>query len=673
MIRTAARSIAALAVAGALAGCAPAPSGPPLRIVVMDPLALPLACDCVAGYAQRDYAQLASFLERRLGRPVEVRWAEALTSDRARIADGADLIIGKLSVALHDAERIGLRVRTIAMLTGQDGETTQTGLFVVRHNDRAKTIEDLKGYRLLFGPKEADEKHAAALATCEAFAITLPPKPATSPSCAAAAVAVIEHEADAAVISSYCLPLLEGCGTIEKGEVRVVGHTAPVPFIACLATYRVDAAAERKILDALLDVRRHRRLLRALESKRGFVPLPASTGNGASAGHRWPDWRGPRRDAITADLPAALPERKHLLWSRVLTGPGMSGLAVADGSLVVADKSLDDKLDIWRCLDADTGRERWTLRYPAPGEMDFTNSPRASPVIHQGLVHLLGAFGDLHCVRLATGEVLWKTHLRDEFGAELPTWGFVGTPLLVGDKLVVSVGAKQASVVALDRRTGKTVWKTPGIQPGYSSFILATFGGVRQIAGYDASSIGGWDPETGRRLWQLYPPEHGDYNVPTPIATDGRLLVTTENNGTRLYAFDGRGRIVPEPVAVNDDLAHDTATPVVVDGLVFGADGRLLCLDARTLKTLWTDDRDEFSCHCTFIGGRGRVLVITLMGELWLFAAERSGPKVLSRLALFRDIPDTEMDVWSHPALVGNRLYVRNLLGVYCFLLTTDS
>jgi len=286
MIKTAARSLAALAVAGALVGCAPAPSGPPLRIVVMDPLALPLACGRVDGYAQRDYAQLATFLERRLGRPVEVRWAEALTSQRARVADGVDLIIGKLSVALHDAERVGLRVRTLAMLTGQDGETTQTGLFVVRQKDRAKTVEDLKGYRLLFGPKEADEKHAAALATCEAFSIALPPKPATSPSCAAAAVAVIAREADAAVISSYCLPLLEGCGSIEKGELRAVGHTAPVPFIACLATYRVDAASERKILDALLDVRRHRRLLRVLESKSGFVPLPASTGNGTSTGQQ---------------------------------------------------------------------------------------------------------------------------------------------------------------------------------------------------------------------------------------------------------------------------------------------------------------------------------------------------------------------------------------------------
>ena len=162
----------------------------------------------------------------------------------------------------------------------------------------------------------------------------------------------------------------------------------------------------------------------------------------------------------------------------------------------------------------------------------------------------------------------------------------------------------------------------------------------------------------------------GDYNVPTPIAVDGRLLVVTENNGARLYAFDGRGRIVPKPVAVNDALAPDTATPVVVDGLVLGVYGRLQCLDARTLATLWEDDRAAFGSFCTFLAGTRRALVVAQGGELWLLRPGRRGPGVVASLRLFDDVAETEREVWSHPALVGDRLYARNLLGVYCFLLS---
>ena len=648
----------------ALTACVSTRPKAPLRIVVMDPLAAPLACDCVAGYAQRRYERLGDFLAQRLGRPVVVSWSEALADPRARLDDGVDLVIGKLSVVAHDARQVGLRIRTVAMLSGNDGAITQTGLFVVRGDDPAKTIEDLKGRRLCFGPAEADEKRAAPLATLEAFNLPVPEPLLAKPSCSATAMAVIEKEAEAGVVSSYAKPLLEGCGAIQKGEVRIVGKTDPVPFIAVVATDRVDAAAERAIVEALLAVRDDKALLAALESRDGFVPLPAL---GTAS---WADWRGPNRDAVSPLVPKTLPKTRRLLWSHVCTGPGMAGLAVADGRVVAADKSLDDARDIWRCLDADTGRQLWTLAYPAAGEMDFTNSPRANPVVHDGLVYLLGAFGHLHCLRLDTGKIVWKTHLRQDFGAQLPNWGYAPTPLIVGDKLIVTPGAKDASIVALDRRTGKLIWKTAGIPPGYSSFIVTTLGGVRQLVGYDATSLGGWDPDTGKRLWTLHPPEKGDYNVPTPIAVDGKLLVTTENNGPRLYAFDARGHIVPKPVAANEDLSPDTATPVVVGDLVYGSDETLLCLDLRSgLKTCWEDARGAFSAYSTLIAGADRVLVVTQGGELWLLRPSRTGCEVVSKLALFDDVPQTERDVWSHPALVANRLYIRNLLGVYCFLL----
>lgn len=650
---------------------AAAVAGPPSwRMLVMDPLCDRIACDCVAGYARRNYGKLADFLGERLHRRIEVVYAESLASPPAPAQQKIDLIAGKLSEVIADATKAGLHVRTVAMLTGKDGSVTQTGLFVVRKDDLARSVADLKKHRILFGPEDAVEKHSAAAATLEAFRVPVLGRPSIKASCSAAALAVVEKDADAAIVSSYAMPLLEGCGTIDKGALQVVGKTDPVPFIGLLATDRVDRQEEQHLAAVLSEVRTQQSLLAALESRDGFIRVVPVGRGGDGPASAWPDWRGPRRNALSSDVPAKLPTERRLLWSRTLTGPGMSGLAVDSGRIVVADKDLDEKTDIFRCLDADTGQEIWKLAYPAAGKMDFTNAPRANPVIHQGLVYTLGAFGDLHCLKLDSGKIVWKKHLAEDFQAKRPNWGWSSTPLIVGDRLIVNPGAKDASLVALDRRTGAALWSTPGDPPGYASFIVAELGGKRQVVGYDAVSLGGWDPNTGKRLWRLVPKEPGDFNVPTPVAVDGKLLVSTENNGTRLYGFDDQGRILPEPLAVNEDLTPDTSTPVVCDGRVFGSSGQLVCLDLRNgLKLQWKSDEEPFSDYCTFIAGSGHVLVITQSGKLCLLRASGDSIEIRSRVDLFPDVAQSERDVWSHPALIGNRLYVRNMVVAYCLLL----
>jgi outer membrane protein assembly factor BamB/ABC-type phosphate/phosphonate transport system substrate-binding protein len=646
-------------------------AGPPSwRMLVMDPLCDRIACDCVAGYARRDYEKLAGFLSERLHCRIEVVYAEGFSSASAAAQQKIDLIAGKLSEVVADATKAGLRVRTVAMLTGKDGSVTQTGLLVVRQDDPARSVEDLNKHRILFGPQDAMEKHSAAVATLEAFRVPVPGNPSIKTSCSAAALAVAEKDADAAIVSSYAMRLLEGCGTIDKGALRVVGKTDPVPFIGLLATDRIDRQEEQRLVAALSEVGTQPTLLASLESRDGFIRVAPLGQGGDGPVVTWPDWRGPRRDALSNDVPATLPAERRLLWSRTLTGPGMSGLAVDSGRVVVADKDLDEKTDIFRCLDADTGQEIWRLAYPAAGKMDFTNSPRANPVIHQGMVYTLGAFGDLHCLNLDSGRIVWKKHLADDFKAERPNWGWTSTPLIVDDKLIVNPGAKDTSLVALDRRTGAVLWSAPGDPPGYASFIVAELGGWRQIVGYDAVSLGGWDPNFSKRLWRLVPKEPGDFNVPTPVAVDGKLLVSTENNGTRLYGFDDQGRILTEPLAVNEDFTPDTSTPVVCDGRVFGSSGQLVCLDLRNgLKLQWKSDEEPFSDYCTFIAGSGHVLVITQSGKLCLLRASGDSIEIRSRIDLFPDVAQSERDVWSHPALIGNRLYVRNMVAVYCFLL----
>ena len=109
------------------------------------------------------------------------------------------------------------------------------------------------------------------------------------------------------------------------------------------------------------------------------------------------------RNGNSHHVPNSLPVEAKFLWTSKTTGPGHSGVAVAEGRVLFADKSAEEANDVWRCLDAKTGKELWTLTYAAEGEMDYTNSPRAAPVVHDGMAWLLGAFGHLHCVRTTRG------------------------------------------------------------------------------------------------------------------------------------------------------------------------------------------------------------------------------------------------------------------------------
>jgi ABC-type phosphate/phosphonate transport system substrate-binding protein/outer membrane protein assembly factor BamB len=652
---------------------------PTLHVVIADPLCRPLASDAAQGRGQRNYAPLAAFLETQLRRSVDLVYSDDPAAVLRAHRGAIDLIVGKASAVSFAATEANEPVRPIARLAGKDGATEVCGLFVVRKNDPARTVGDLADHRILFGPPGDDGRHAAALAMLAVEGVTPVPPLQTMADRGQAVRTVVNGEADVAIIPDYAAANPQDDEPINQGVLRIVGRTAPVPFIAVFATEKVSPGAQRTMLDALFAAGRDAPLLEALHSKAGFVAWdapcaspsppagnePAAAAASAAPATAWTDWRGPARAALSPDVPVTLPDKINLLWKRGLTGPGLAGVAATTTHVIVADKNERSDQDIWRCLDAETGKELWNLTYGTPTKMEFTNAPRATPVIHGGFVYLLGAFGDLYCVSLYDGRVFWRRNIIEDFGAKLPPWGTCATPLVVDDILVVNPGAEDASLVALGLYAGEVAWQAPGEPAAYASLILGTFGGVRQIVGYDAVSLGGWDPNTGRRLWKLLPDRKGDYNVPTPINVAGRLLVATENNGARLYGFDDQGQIVPAPLARNRRFAPDTSTPVVVDGLVFGNWRGLYCLDANDLQTRYRVDNDKaFNNYVAFIAGNGHVLALTMHGELVLLQAVPEGFTPVSRLQVFQDT-----EVWSHPALVGNRLYLRSMKEICCLLL----
>jgi outer membrane protein assembly factor BamB len=329
-----------------------------------------------------------------------------------------------------------------------------------------------------------------------------------------------------------------------------------------------------------------------------------------------------------------------------------------------------DAADIFRCLSAADGHELWALRYPARGTLDYGNSPRATPLLDGERVFLLGALGNLHCVSLMSGKVIWSKHLRQDFGGvKLQAWGSCSSPLIAGGRLIVNPGAKDASLVALERASGQVIWKTPGAPAAFGSFILAQVGGRQELIGHDQNSLGGWDPASGERLWQVSPRRPGDFNVPTPVQVADMLIVSTENNGTRAFRFDARGQIDREPLAENLDLSPDAQSPIVIGNRLFGIWDGLFCLDVSGgLKALWTARDDAFSEYATLIGSPQRVLMTTLHGELLLIDAQSPDYRLIDRSQLFHD----DSGVYSHPALVGTRLYMRGSNSICCVELAVE-
>lgn len=266
--------VAGLTVASDVIG---AESDEALALVVMDPLAAPLSCPCVEGYAQRDYTVLAEYLQDVLGRQVSVTFAESLPAAMKKTGGKVDLVIGKQSVVRADAKTAKLSIAPISRLTDLKGDTQQYGMIVVNKDDPAQSVEDLVGYTVIFGPAEAEEKHHAALELLRNASIEIPrERLKIDNACSDGACKVIDlgpTSKTAAVISSYAQPLLEGCGTIKKGDLRVVAKTSPVPFVTVFVSDELDPSTRAQLNAALSDAALHPAVLDAIESLAGFIAI----------------------------------------------------------------------------------------------------------------------------------------------------------------------------------------------------------------------------------------------------------------------------------------------------------------------------------------------------------------------------------------------------------------
>ena len=347
------------------------------------------------------------------------------------------------------------------------------------------------------------------------------------------------------------------------------------------------------------------------------------------------------------------------VWTARLPSLGHGGVAVGEGVCVVGSRDLADTEDLFEGFDADTGERLWRHRYPAPGTLDYGNSPRATPLIDAEVVYLQGAMGHLTALDLATGDLLWERDLALDYATPQLEWGIAGTPLLVPGMLVVQPGGRKACLVGLDPATGEERWKTPGGPPSHSSFVHWKRGGLDLAVGFDSKNLGAWDLATGKPVWSIAPESNGDFNVPTPIIMGDRLFVATENNGARLYQIsDEDSPKVSLEKGTVEDFAPDSHTPVAIGNRIYGVHHGLHCFEAGSgpsLKSVWEHSDRRLHDYASIVAVGQRLLVLTHACELILWEDAGESVRELGHLDLKTDSSET----LSSPAFVGTRCFVR--------------
>lgn len=355
-------------------------------------------------------------------------------------------------------------------------------------------------------------------------------------------------------------------------------------------------------------------------------------------------------------MPEKLDGDPPIAWRQPLTSHGLGGLAADHRMVIVSGRDPLDQNDFYQALAADSGKRLWHLRLPAAGQLDYGNAPRATPLIAGEQVYLLGAFGNLLCVSARTGQIQWQRNLALDYPGELPTWGFCGTPLLIEDTLVLQTNCPTANLIGLNPQDGSELWRNAGQGLSYSSMIaVPNANATTTIVGYDAVSLGGWDPASGRRLWTFRPEHQGDFNVPTPIFHKDQLWLSTENNGTRRYELQDSTK-APQLVATDDQLLRpDTHSPVLSENRLLGVWNGLHCLDAETLKSIWSSELDCYQGYASIIANSDRALIWTQFGDLILVSISSGEYQELGRWQL----TDGRVETHAHPAIAGQRLFLR--------------
>jgi len=384
----------------------------------------------------------------------------------------------------------------------------------------------------------------------------------------------------------------------------------------------------------------------------------------AASAADWPQFMGPNGDGTSAEKgllrawPAGGPK---VLWT-VKLGRGYGAAAARDGKVYVLDR-VDQKQDVLRCLDLNNGQEQWTFAYDAPGAIDHDGS-RSTPSITAKHAFIIGPFGQIHCVDLATHQSVWKKHLLNDFAGRRPNWAVAQSPLVYKNLLIVAPQSKSVGMVALEQDTGKEVWKSGPIGTmAYGSPMLVNIAGVDQFVIVNVEGAASVSAADGQVLWKF--PHR--CMIPVPNVTslgDGKLFVTggyRAGSAIIQIARDGEKWSVRQLANVPQIGGH------CHPGLLFQnhifvlcntnerADG-LVCFDMSG-NLVWQTKRAPYLCKGgSLLTGDGLIYLMDgEKGELYIIEPSAAGFKPLGKTRLLEG-----REIWAPLALADGKLLVRD-------------
>ena len=397
----------------------------------------------------------------------------------------------------------------------------------------------------------------------------------------------------------------------------------------------------------------------------------AWTGQQLSAGD-WPQILGPHRDGLAAKderLADSWPKTGPVeLWQRRVGG-GFAGVAVIQDTTVLFHREDDD--EVVEALDVTNGKPKWTSKSVTSFSSGFSDDqgPRCTPLVHGDRVIVFGVQGTLRCLELKSGKQVWQRATHAEFKAPEGYFGAGSSPIVVGDKVLVNVGAGKAGagIVAFDLATGQTVWKAVSDDASYSSPIATTVDGVQHVIFVTRSKTVSLDPDTGKVRFEFPFGKRGPtVNGATPVVLNGHLLVSAHYGVGAVFAKIG-AHGADELWNSDDIFSSQYMTPLIHGGLVYGVHGQervseaeLRCFDAKTQKVLWSKSDFAFG---TMIQADGKFVTLTTDGELILWRPDAKRYQELGRTRLFRGTTR------ALPALSNGRLFARDASTLKCMQL----
>ena len=382
----------------------------------------------------------------------------------------------------------------------------------------------------------------------------------------------------------------------------------------------------------------------------------------AQAQTDWLQWGGPTRNFISTSkgLAASWPEKgPRQLWSRPL-GQGHSAIVASGNTLYTMYSQGEQEVVI--ALAADTGKTIWEFKYDAPtAGINYKEGfgPHSTPLLVGDLLYTVGAVGKLHALDKKTGKVVWTVDLYKDLEGRKMGRGYSCSPLAYKNTIILTLGGEGQTLVALNQKDGKVVWKKQTLDLSPASPIIINVDGQEQMVAFMGKVIAGVDPNNGELLWSHPHVTDWGLNISTPIWGPDNLLFLSSaySGGSRVLKLtQAAGKTTVTEVWFNNRLRVHHSTAIRIGDYVYASSGDFgpAFFSGVNVKTGEIAFQDRSFPKTNFLYADGKLIILDEDGNLALATVSPAGLKVISKVSLLKNL------AWTVPTLIGTKLYMRD-------------